>query len=376
MASRKTLLPSIDPYLSPPPAPPLPPSAPRFYFTQRSSQSSYHQLKANAVMILLLILAVVFLVSLSLHLLLRLLERRRSRTTIPTTSSSTSSPPEAVTIETQFHHHHSRSSSSGGGNGGVTLVDSLPIFTFASITSRSNQRLDCAVCLSPFQSDDRLRLLPYCTHAFHADCIGTWLLTNTTCPLCRSDLTAAPAIPAATTNTGAAGAGNEREDVESVKSSVGGRSFRVELGSISGRSGGGGSRRSYSMGSFEYVVPDNSQPEVFVADRDKNSDRFHGFSGSGEADFREVGGGYRTEPKMVADGVGGTSRNWLREYLERLVSSASSSFSLRTTSFRSSSEGRSRPSDVFPATGVEPDSHSDRFAAAAESFLLFLRSDM
>ncbi|CAN6486867.1 unnamed protein product [Victoria cruziana] len=366
MASRKTLLPSIDPYLSSPP----PPSTPQFYFTQKSSQPSYHQLKANAIMIVLLILAVVFLVSLSLHLLLRFLERRRSRSTaIPTTSSSTSSPPEAVTIETQFHHHHSRSSSGGGGNGGVSLVDSLPVFSFASITSRSNQRLDCAVCLSPFQPDDRLRLLPYCTHAFHADCIGTWLLTNTTCPLCRSDLTAAPAI------LSAAGAGNEREDVESVKSSVGGRSFRLELGSISGRSGGGGSRRSYSMGSFEYVVPENSQPEVFVADRDKNSGRSHGLSAAGEADFREVVCGYRSETKIVADG-GGTSRSWLREYLERLVSSASSSFSLRTTSFRSSNEGRSRPSDGFPGNGLEPESHSDRLTAAAESFLLFLRSDM
>lgn len=46
----------------------------------------------------------------------------------------------------------------------------------------------CSVCLSEFQEDERVRLLPNCTHAFHISCIDTWLTSHTNCPLCRSEV--------------------------------------------------------------------------------------------------------------------------------------------------------------------------------------------
>lgn len=45
---------------------------------------------------------------------------------------------------------------------------------------------DCAVCLSEFQEDESLRLLPKCSHAFHLQCIDTWLKSHSNCPLCRA----------------------------------------------------------------------------------------------------------------------------------------------------------------------------------------------
>ncbi|KAM0848030.1 hypothetical protein ACQ4PT_054642 [Festuca glaucescens] len=48
--------------------------------------------------------------------------------------------------------------------------------------------LECAVCLSEFEDDERLRLLPKCSHAFHPDCIGEWLARHVTCPVCRCNL--------------------------------------------------------------------------------------------------------------------------------------------------------------------------------------------
>lgn len=47
---------------------------------------------------------------------------------------------------------------------------------------------DCAVCLCEFEAEDKLRLLPKCSHAFHVECIDTWLLSHSTCPLCRFSL--------------------------------------------------------------------------------------------------------------------------------------------------------------------------------------------
>eukprot|EP00268_Persea_americana_P044855 TRINITY_DN45391_c0_g1_i1.p1 TRINITY_DN45391_c0_g1~~TRINITY_DN45391_c0_g1_i1.p1 ORF type:complete len:364 (+),score=68.75 TRINITY_DN45391_c0_g1_i1:337-1428(+) len=45
---------------------------------------------------------------------------------------------------------------------------------------------DCSVCLSEFQEDESLRLLPKCSHAFHLPCIDKWLKSHSSCPLCRA----------------------------------------------------------------------------------------------------------------------------------------------------------------------------------------------
>ncbi|KAL1535857.1 RING-H2 finger protein atl51 [Salvia divinorum] len=47
---------------------------------------------------------------------------------------------------------------------------------------------DCAVCLSEFEDDESLRLLPKCSHAFHLPCIDTWLKSQSNCPLCRASV--------------------------------------------------------------------------------------------------------------------------------------------------------------------------------------------
>ncbi|XP_055814833.1 RING-H2 finger protein ATL54-like [Solanum dulcamara] len=47
---------------------------------------------------------------------------------------------------------------------------------------------ECSVCLSEFQEDETLRILPKCNHAFHIPCIDTWLKSHTNCPMCRSDI--------------------------------------------------------------------------------------------------------------------------------------------------------------------------------------------
>ncbi|XP_062164683.1 RING-H2 finger protein ATL58-like [Alnus glutinosa] len=48
----------------------------------------------------------------------------------------------------------------------------------------------CSVCLGNYQADDRVQEIPECGHIFHVDCIGRWLTSHTTCPLCRLSLLA------------------------------------------------------------------------------------------------------------------------------------------------------------------------------------------
>ncbi|CAK9160161.1 unnamed protein product [Ilex paraguariensis] len=54
---------------------------------------------------------------------------------------------------------------------------------------------DCAVCLSEFQENESLRLLPKCNHAFHLPCIDTWLKSHSNCPLCRSNVISMVPLP-------------------------------------------------------------------------------------------------------------------------------------------------------------------------------------
>ncbi|CAI0446039.1 unnamed protein product [Linum tenue] len=169
-----------------------------------SSSSPLENLKPS-ILIIILILSITLLVSLSLCLLLRLLNRRCLHPL--SSSSSSASSPTASSNRSRVSPQITDSS----------LLDSLPLFTFASIhrrsASASSSSGDCAVCLSKFEPNDQLRLLPLCCHAFHSACIDTWLLSNQTCPLCRSPLHAS--------------------DSDILKALSG--SFRLEIGSVSRR---------------------------------------------------------------------------------------------------------------------------------------------
>ncbi|XP_038984042.1 RING-H2 finger protein ATL46-like [Phoenix dactylifera] len=139
-----------------------------------------------AVLLIIVILAVIFFISGLLHLLVRFLIKKH-----PSASSSSHSNghqaaaelsgSEALQRQLQqlFHLHDSGLDQA--------YIDALPVFLYKEIVG-AKEPFDCAVCLSEFAANDKLRLLPFCGHAFHIICIDTWLLSNSTCPLCRGAL--------------------------------------------------------------------------------------------------------------------------------------------------------------------------------------------
>ncbi|KAH7688780.1 Anaphase-promoting complex (APC) subunit 11 protein [Dioscorea alata] len=75
------------------------------------------------------------------------------------------------------------------------IIASFPILRFEvveKIMPREKCGEDCSVCLSEFVKGDDVRLLTVCGHAFHPNCIDTWLGAKKTCPVCRADLTKFP----------------------------------------------------------------------------------------------------------------------------------------------------------------------------------------
>ncbi|KAJ1273267.1 hypothetical protein BS78_06G266700 [Paspalum vaginatum] len=69
-----------------------------------------------------------------------------------------------------------------------SAVGALPAVRFGDAGAGAagvGRATECAVCLGAFNAAELLRVLPACRHAFHAECVDTWLLAHSTCPVCR-----------------------------------------------------------------------------------------------------------------------------------------------------------------------------------------------
>lgn len=131
-----------------------------------------------AVLFIIVILSVLFFICGVLHLLVRFLSRHSSSSTRTDDGYPDVSPHDSLQRQLQqlFHLHDSGLDQA--------FIDTLPVFMFKEVMCTKEQ-FDCAVCLCEFLENDKMRLLPLCSHAFHIGCIDTWLLSNSSCPICR-----------------------------------------------------------------------------------------------------------------------------------------------------------------------------------------------
>ncbi|XP_061371406.1 RING-H2 finger protein ATL47-like isoform X2 [Gastrolobium bilobum] len=230
-----------------------------------------------AFVFIIVILAIVFFISGILHLLVRFLIKQRSPSSISQSNrypDMSESDPYQRQLQQLFHLHDSGLDQA--------FIDALPVFLYEEIIGLK-EPFDCAVCLCQFSEQDMLRLLPICNHAFHIDCIDTWLLSNSTCPLCRGSLYEPgfsfenPVYDFEGLREEDGVSGSVVADAASVNKHAenhimsGKRVFSVRLGKFRSSNNGDGVervegesstsivdvRRCYSMGSFQYVVADS-----------------------------------------------------------------------------------------------------------------------
>lgn len=74
------------------------------------------------------------------------------------------------------------------------VIMSFPSFLYSQVRGLKIGigGVECAICLNEFDDGEALRLMPACSHAFHADCIDVWLSSRSTCPVCRDNLAPKP----------------------------------------------------------------------------------------------------------------------------------------------------------------------------------------
>ena len=226
------------------------------------------------------------------------------------------------------------------------FVDALPVFLYKEIIGLK-EPFDCAVCLSEFSEQDKLRLLPNFSHAFHIDCIGTWLLSNSTCPLCRGNLYTPGVVGLSIENpvfcfedpreedgfssNGASGFLSGQKPAENAiigeKSvfSVGIGKFRRSndgVGAVVERGVGETSSssldaRCYSLGSYQYVVADSELQVALCPNRVGGSMRIvKGRGTNGTSTIDGIGDG---EGKKINTGSKGVVFLFLRSGSSPLV---------------------------------------------------------
>merc|ERR1719476_41337 len=60
------------------------------------------------------------------------------------------------------------------------------------LLKHSDCRAECPICFaSPCDDNEDEMLAPRCGHAFHKECLKSWLKRHPTCPVCRFDLSVA-----------------------------------------------------------------------------------------------------------------------------------------------------------------------------------------
>ncbi|CAM0913173.1 unnamed protein product [Alopecurus aequalis] len=285
------------------------------------------QTKLSPGMLLIVaILAMVFFIFGLLNLLvqniLRLRRARRRGLRVGAGDVDGSSPTALQGQLQQLFHLH---------DAGVdqAFIDALPVFVYRAILGAGHGKrkdvdpFDCAVCLCEFGMDDALRLLPTCGHAFHVPCIDAWLLSHSTCPLCRGSVLAAdlspvsspvalvldPDVTHADTATdrhapvdseGSPKA--EEEEVVEVKLGklrcVDGNADLGELAAESTSRNDLGRRRCLSMGSYEYVTEEHAALRVAIKTPKKQRPRSRRRHASSDCDFKK--GSWETAVKDAA----------------------------------------------------------------------------
>jgi len=67
-------------------------------------------------------------------------------------------------------------------------LKALPIIVYSAASKPTPVPTDCPICLAEFADGEKVRVLPNCNHRFHLECIDAWLVSHSSCPLCRHSL--------------------------------------------------------------------------------------------------------------------------------------------------------------------------------------------
>lgn len=74
----------------------------------------------------------------------------------------------------------------GASNDAIEQNSSLTILEDEATNNRlTDSQNVCNICLEDFKQGDKMRVLNFCSHGFHSECIDQWLSQVASCPICK-----------------------------------------------------------------------------------------------------------------------------------------------------------------------------------------------
>ncbi|KAI3751272.1 hypothetical protein L2E82_22320 [Cichorium intybus] len=73
----------------------------------------------------------------------------------------------------------------------AATINSIPITIYhrspADLSSlATNDSSECSICLGVFEEGEKVKVLQSCCHCYHCECVDKWLITHSSCPMCRT----------------------------------------------------------------------------------------------------------------------------------------------------------------------------------------------
>jgi hypothetical protein len=68
------------------------------------------------------------------------------------------------------------------------IVPAVVLSHFPYARGRASETLVCAICLEALRDGEACSEVPGCRHVFHGDCVGAWVRSKGSCPLCRTKI--------------------------------------------------------------------------------------------------------------------------------------------------------------------------------------------
>ncbi|XP_071713586.1 RING-H2 finger protein ATL66-like [Rutidosis leptorrhynchoides] len=136
-----------------------------FHFEDDDLDDDNFEIEGNKLLYMIILFSIIIFLTICFFVYTRCVARSRSATSSVSRISVQLSEPEGLDAAT---------------------INNLPIKVYKQVNETTT--FECSICLGGFEEEEKVKMLPNCSHFYHCECVDKWLITHTSCPICRTQV--------------------------------------------------------------------------------------------------------------------------------------------------------------------------------------------